>query len=162
MLRRDFRRTPANHTMRLTWTFGNTVFVIRARTVMSWVSESHVLGHSHFKRGRDRYPTRIYRLMITCIRLGAFPLVRDTFNLFSFSTYIIPKPAHNVKSFLALFALFLRYITSKSSPHRGGQLVYPCAGLSLSVVRPLLSLVSSSWTAWRSTVCLWAPYRGPP
>ena len=46
-LRRGFRRTPANHTMRLTWTFGSTVFVIRTRTVMSWVSESHVLGHSH-------------------------------------------------------------------------------------------------------------------
>ena len=27
--------------------FGSTVFVIRTRTVMSWVSESHVLGHSH-------------------------------------------------------------------------------------------------------------------
>jgi len=91
--------------MRLTWTFGNTVFVIRARTVMSWVSESHVLGHSH-KEGEDRYPMRIYRLMITCIRLGAFPLVRDTFNLFSFSTYIIPKPAHNVKLIMRLFALF--------------------------------------------------------
>ena len=102
MLRRGFRRTPANHTMRLTWTFGNTVFVIRARTVMSWVSESHVLGHSHFERRKDRYPTRIYRLMITCIRLGAFPLLRDTFNLFSFSTYIISKLGHNVKSFLVL------------------------------------------------------------
>ena len=47
MLRGGFRETPANHTMRLTWTFGSTVFVIRTRTVMSWVSESHVLGHSH-------------------------------------------------------------------------------------------------------------------
>ena len=26
----------------------STVFVIRGRTVMSWLSESHVLGHSHF------------------------------------------------------------------------------------------------------------------
>jgi len=29
----------------------------------------------------NRCPTRIYRLMITCIRLGAFPLLRDTFFL---------------------------------------------------------------------------------
>ena len=116
MLRRGFRETPANHTMRLTWTFGNTVFVIRARTVMSWVSESHVLGHSH-KEGGDRCPTRIYRLMITCIRLGAFPLLRDTFNLFSFSTYIIPKLAHNVKSFLRLFALYhiIKFSSSRNA-----------------------------------------------
>ena len=119
--------------MRLTWTFGNTVFVIRARTVMSWVSESHVLGHSH-KKG-DRYPRRIYRLMITCIRLGAFPLVRDTFNLSSFSTYIIPKPAHNVKSFLRLFALY----HIKSSPHLAVQHVCPYVDPLLSVARPLLS-----------------------
>ena len=56
LLRRGFRETPANHTMRLTWTCGSTVFVIRARTVMSWVSESHVLGHSHFKGEEKSLP----------------------------------------------------------------------------------------------------------
>ena len=105
-LRRGFRETPANHTMRLTWTFGNTVFVIRARTVMSWASESHVLGHSHFREEGDRCPTRIYRLMITCIRLGAFPLLRDTFNLsqLTYYTYIISNWERFVKSFLHIKA----------------------------------------------------------
>ena len=44
---------------------------------------------------------------VSSVGAGSSPFKRGLFtlNLFSFSTYIIPKPAHNVKSFLALFAL---------------------------------------------------------
>jgi hypothetical protein len=68
--------------------------------------------------------------MITIIRLGAFPLLRDTFNLFPFSTYIIPKLAHKVKS-------FLRYIRARS--HKKVLFISECRTYVLVQVFNLLS-----------------------
>jgi hypothetical protein len=68
--------------------------------------------------------------MITIIRLGAFPLLRDTFNLFPFSTYIIPKLAHKVKS-------FLRYIRARS--HKKVLFITECRAYVLVQVFNLLS-----------------------
>ena len=65
--------------------------LIRMRGCRLWTSHVPSLSHltyilSHIwqmmsRQFCSRYPMRIYRLMITCIRLGAFPLLRDTFFL---------------------------------------------------------------------------------